>query len=374
MTPTTITSETRTLTSRERVRAAMAGRPVDRVPVFPVTTRLLGARALGRRVGDLILDPSLVFEGMRAMRRRFGFDGLEVGFGPSRDQILPRLETRDGVPLLVGQDGTPYARFQEDDDPVPLDTSPPLKEKRGLDGIEVTPAELYEQQGNLDAVRALRAEMGDDLYLAGVAAGQNMNSLAQWRGADQAMYDLMDDPGFVDELMDRATDISIEVGKALITAGVDGIYIGDAWSSASIISPRQFARFCQPRYARAVEAFHALGAQVYIHICGNAVPLLEMIADTGVDGLEPLDPLGGVRVDDAARRIGDRVTLKGGVNTLTLLNGTPDDVRRETLEVLDAAHGKCRGLILGSGDDIPRDSPFENLDAMVDTALGYSWA
>ena len=155
---------------------------------------------------------------------------------------------------------------------------------------------------------------------------------------------------------------------------MDGIYIGDAWSSASIISPKQFVRFCQPRYARTVEAFHALGAQVYLHICGNSAPLLEMIAETGVDALEPLDPLGGVRVDDAARRIGDRMTLKGGVNTLTLLNGSPDDVRRETLEVLNAAHGNCRGLIAGSGDDIPRDSPFANIDALVLTAKEYAWS
>ncbi|HEY3414064.1 MAG TPA: uroporphyrinogen decarboxylase family protein [Armatimonadota bacterium] len=353
------------MTSRERVRAAMAGQPVDRVPVFPVTTRMLGARTLGRRVGEMALQPSLVFDGIVAMKERFGFDGLEAGFGPGRNERPPVLEMVDGIPCLLGADGKPWARYQEDDDPVPLDNTPPIRDKKDLDGVGITPAALYEAEGKLDAIRALRRRVGDDLYIAGVAAGQTMNSLAAWRGADQAIYDLVDDPAFVDEAMDRATDNSIEVGKALIAAGVDGIYIGDAWSSASIISPKHFERYCQPRYARTVEAFHALGAQVYLHICGNAVPLLEMIADTGVDALEPLDPLGGVRVDDAVRRIGDRVTLKGGVNTLTLLNGTPEDVRREALEVLDAAHEKCRGLILGSGDDIPRDTPFENIDALV---------
>lgn len=356
------------MTSRERVRAAMAGMPVDRAPVFPVTTRYLGARALGRKVGEMALDPFLVWDGIRAMKRRFGFDGLEVGFGPTRDYRPPQTTVRDGVTYLCNDAGEPVSRYQEDDDPVALDQRPPLREKADLDGITVTPATVYEENGCLDAIRELRADFGDELYIAGVAAGQTMNSLAAWRGTEAAIYDLIDDPAFVDDVMDRATDISIEVGKALIAAGVDGIYIGDAWSSASIISPRQFERFCQPRYARAVEAFHALGAQVYIHICGNAVPLLEMIADTGVDALEPLDPLGGVRVDDAVRRIGDRVTLKGGVNTLTLLNGTPDDVRRETRAVLDAAYGKCRGLIVGSGDDIPRDTPFENIDAMVHEA------
>jgi uroporphyrinogen decarboxylase len=352
----------------------MAGRPVDRVPVFPVTTRILGARALGRLVGEMALQPSLVFGGIRAMKQRFGFDGLETGFGPGRNDRPAVLETVDGVSCMLGADGKPWARYQPDDDPVPLDNTPPIREKKDLDGIRITPAAWYEAEGKLDAIRALRRDVGDDLFIAGVAAGQTMNSLAAWRGADQAIYDLVDDPAFVDDAMDRATDDSIEEGKALIIAGVDGIYIGDAWSSASIISPKHFARYCQPRYARTVEAFHALGAQVYLHICGNSVPLLEMIAETGVDALEPLDPLGGVRVDDVARRIGDRVTLKGGVNTLTLLNGSPADVRREAMQVLDAAHGHCRGLILGSGDDIPRDTPFENIDALVETAREYAWA
>ncbi len=34
------------MTPRQRVRAAMAGKPVDRVPIFPVTTRYLGAHCL----------------------------------------------------------------------------------------------------------------------------------------------------------------------------------------------------------------------------------------------------------------------------------------------------------------------------------------
>jgi uroporphyrinogen decarboxylase len=359
------------MTSRELVRAAMSGQPVDRVPIFPVTTRNLGMRALGRRVGECVLSASLAFEGIRAMKRRFGFDGLESGLGAGYDFIAPQTMEVDGIRYLVNDQGQPMARFEEDDDPVALDQTPLLINKADLDRVELVPAERFIASGQTEAMRKLRTDMGDDLYIAGCAANQTMNSLAGWRGSEQAMYDLVDDPEFVDALMDHATDISIEVGKAMIDAGVDAIYIGDAWSSASIISPKQFERFCLPRYTRTAAAFHALGAQVYLHICGNAAPLLEMIADTGVDALEPLDPLGGVRVDDAVRRIGHRISLKGGVNTLTLLNGTPDEVRAETRQVLDAAVGKCRGFILGSGDDIPRDTPFANIDAMVETARSY---
>lgn len=359
------------MTPRARVLAALTGQAVDRVPVFPVTTRNLGARALGRQVGEFELEPRLVFQGMLAMWRRFGFDGLECGFGPARDSVPPRLAMREGTPFLVDGDGTPVAEFQADDDPLPLDTTPLLTDKANLDKITVNPAEEYERTGRLDDIRALRAVVGDELAIAGCPASQSMNSLAGWRGGEQALFDLIDDPGFAHAAMDVATAISIEAGKAYVAAGVDCLYIGDAWASASIISPGQFEEFCQPRYARVVEAFHALGVPVYLHICGNCMPLLEMMADTGVDGIEPLDALGGVVVSEVVRRVGHRVSLKGGVNTLTLLRGTPDEVRAETRMVLDATVGRCRGILLGSGDDIPRDTPFANLDAMVEVARGW---
>jgi len=359
------------MTPRQRVLAAMSGQPVDRVPIFPVTTRNLGGRALGRKIGEFEFESNLAFQGMRAMWRRFGFDGLECSFGAPKDWQLPTLETRDGVTYLLDASGAPYAEFQEDDDPIPINREPLLKEKSDLDKITIPLAEEYEQAGHLEPIRQLRAEVGDQLFIAGTPAGQTMNSLAGWRGSEEAIYDLIDDPEFVDEVMDLATARSIEVGKAYLAAGVDGLYIGDAWSSASIISPKQFERFCLPRYARTVEAFHAMGTKVYIHICGNVMPILEMIAETGVDCLEPLDPLGGTEIKEVVRRIGSRVSLKGGVNTLTLLTGTPDEVRAETRKVLEAAWGHCRGLILGSGDDIPRDTPFENLDAMIQTAREF---
>ena len=180
------------------------------------------------------------------------------------------------------------------------------------------------------------------------------------------MLDLADDPIFVHEVMERATAISIEVGKALIEAGVDGIYIGDAWASASIISPHIYEEFCLPYHRKAAQAFQALGAKVYLHICGDSGPLMELMADTGVDAIEPLDVDGGVNPEEAKAKVGDRVCLKGGVSTRLLLDGSPDEVYAEA-ERLIGLLGPI-GLILGSADDIPRDTPFANIDAMVRAA------
>ena len=87
--------------------------------------------------------------------------------------------------------------------------------------------------------------------------------------------------------------------------------------------------------------------------------------------VEPLDPLGGVEVSDARARIGDRVALMGGLNTLTLCRGTPEDVQAEA--ILKCRQGGERGYILAAGDMVPPDTPLANLRAMVDVARQSLW-
>ncbi len=96
-----------------------------------------------------------------------------------------------------------------------------------------------------------------------------------------------------------------------------------------------------------------------------------MMADTGADVVEPLDPMGGVQVSDAKARIGDKVALMGGVNPLTLLQGSARDVQTETI-------AKCReggpyGYVLAAGDMVPPATPLKNLQAMVDVARESLW-
>ena len=55
---------------------------------------------------------------------------------------------------------------------------------------------------------------------------------------------------------------------------------------------------------------HKMGLKIYLHICGNSNPILEMMASTGVDAIEPLDPLGGVRLDYDGMRIDGTVQTR----------------------------------------------------------------
>ena len=285
---------------------------------------------------------------------------------PARNLLAPKTSVMDGRKYIVDDSGEPVSELQEDDAPIPCRKEVLLQEKKDLDKVEIKPASWYIENGCTDPVAKLVKDIGDSAFIAGTAAGQTMNSLATWRGGEQAMLDIMDDPAFVHAVMERATNISIEIGKALIYAGVDGIYIGDAWASASIISPSIYEEFCLPYHRKASEAFQSLGTKVYLHICGNSQPMLHLMAETGVDAIEPLDVDGGVKLEEVRARVGDKICLKGGVSTLLLLRGSREEVYKESRRCIELLGPQS--YILGGADDIPRDTPFENIDAMVQAA------
>ena len=132
-----------------------------------------------------------------------------------------------------------------------------------------------------------------------------------------------DDPELACALIAKAVAISIEKGKAFIRSGVDCLYIGDSYASASVISPAVYRQFCAPAYAEAAQEFHRQGVFCYKHCCGNYNPLLEDLVSTGVDAMDGIDPTSGMSVRHVKDKIGTAITLMGGLSCLTLLSGTP---------------------------------------------------
>ena len=85
--------------------------------------------------------------------------------------------------------------------------------------------------------------------------------------------------------------------------------------------------------------------------------------ETGLDCIGPLDPLGGFTPGQAREIVGDRVSLMGGVNTLSFINNTSNQIIEEAkMCILEA--GKRGGYILSSGCVIPRGASKENLRAL----------
>jgi len=97
------------------------------------------------------------------------------------------------------------------------------------------------------------------------------------------------------------------------------------------------------------------------------LPIIDMIIDSGIDCLDPLDPVAGMDLGDVKRKYGSRIALKGNVDCSHLMTlGTPDEVAAATRQAL-AVGAPGGGYILSSSNSIHSSVKPENYMAMLRT-------
>ena len=112
----------------------------------------------------------------------------------------------------------------------------------------------------------------------------------------------------------------------------------------------------------------------HVHSCGPETELVKILAEeTTLTVIDPLEipPMGDCHLADLKRRYGDKLTLKGNLHTTEImLRGTPETVAAAARQAVDDAAAGGR-FILSTGDQCGRDTPDENLRAMINTARSY---
>ena len=362
------------LTGRERMRRAMSRQLPDRVPTMPQICHPHAVHVLcddyRKGIAEIVEHPRQQHRLMLQIAQRYGVDGIRLF------RLADPLRVHDDGKQMIAVDpgtGERVGRVDLQGGGHVVPDRPPIVVETADDvGAipQTTCEELLGQKPFADLAKSVSEAHDLGLFVASVPLGFTVNALSDYRGRQQALIDLAIAPELAEQIMDAALVGAIESGRALVKCGVDALYVGDPLTSASVISPAHFQRFCLPRLRLFCEELHKSDVLIYLHICGNSSPILEMMADTGADCVEPLDPLGGVDIADAKRRIGHRVALMGGVNTLTLLNGSPEEVYQEASDCCRAAAADG-GYILAAGDMVPDRSPEENILALIRAANDF---
>jgi hypothetical protein len=159
----------------------------------------------------------------------------------------------------------------------------------------------------------------------------------------------------------RNAALMAEMGLRFLRGGGDF-----AGNSGPIYSPRIFRDLMTPRLRRVSEACHRHGCFHLFASDGDLWPVADdLFGQSGVDGYYEIDRLAGMDL----RRLRDRfprLTLLGGIASQTVHRGTPDDVRREAFDALEAAN-ECGGVIVGVSNYPVPGSPPANIEAMLET-------
>jgi uroporphyrinogen decarboxylase len=242
-------------------------------------------------------------------------------------------------------------------------------------GLPAVPAHAEQIEGRTEwptgeaLLRLVKAEMGDR-GLVGVSCGTSLLIHNQ-----EEIYEFADNPERYHEKRDQLLDAVEKRFHMLMSLDVKPDFICTGGSGSLVFqSPQTFRELALPIVKKVTALCQAHGIPSHLHSCGPETQLVRMAAEeTDLTVIDPLEipPMGDCDLRALKLAYGDRLVLKGNLHTTgVMLNGTPDDVIRAARQAIDDAAEGGR-FILSTGDQCGRDTPDENLLAMIETARSY---
>ena len=339
------------MTPAERAKAIAAGGPADRLPCNPNVANGV-ARVYGCKISEFNTSAEVLAEAQIASYQRFGYDSVRIF-----TDLFPWAEAM-GAKVK-----------KPEDDTVDL-LEPALADPADYERLE--PADPYHDGRlpvQLEAMRILNDRVGDELGCSAAVCGPFTNACFLV-GVQKLLKMCYRQPEIVHALCQVSLDTMIAYADAAIDTGLSPT-ISEPMSSCTVVSPRIFHEFSEPYLRQLVDHIRGRGKGTVMHICGQTSGIWESIADMDVAAFS-IDNVASIR--ECKEKIGSKTKILGNVNPgTTMYMGTPAEVRLETLQCIRDGYDSPRGFMPMSGCSLPVETPFENIDMMMDTVreVGY---
>jgi len=335
------------MNSLERLIASSKGQKLDCIPVAPGIGTYAAIKA-GQPMTKVAWNPELMADVVIRSIERHGYDscGPITDYGLGTESMGSRIVIRDWEQTYVCD----FAVKSESDVPN-LKLPDPLKDGR-------MPVIIQCEQ-------TLMEKLGNQIGINGGLSGP-LSFAANLRGPQQIIYDLIQNPNLVHQLLKISLDATATFGEAqIVHGGVKTINIYEPM--CALISNRMVEEFSFAYLEKLISHFKGLGAVVLLHICNNTTRLLNRMVEIGSDILS-LD----VQVDlaEAKRIVDGRASISGNVATWNLAMSSPEEIYQESCHCIE----KCAEgghFTLGSSCEVPLETPAENIDAMVRAAREF---
>jgi uroporphyrinogen decarboxylase len=343
--------------SRERMAAAINLQPVDRVPNAPFYEAPI-CRYFGGNFRAALLEDQAMADTHLAALEAFKLDWVMVGMGLIGGIIPEAL-------------GSPVS-YPEDVFPVIEKTI--VKSAADLDAIARANVYTERMERFLKGVSILKQKLNGEVPIACEYISP-FTIAARLRGTNEIMVDLYQSPELIRNLQEVLVPLDIDVGRALVEAGVEYIFYGADMECPLLISPDHYREFAHSPTGKVVNALAKMGARVLPHMCGEIINsgIVDMLFEMDIHGIMPgnLTQETVLDLQQLKDKCGERICIFDNLNPNgSLLIGTPDEVAEETRTHLEKAKSMTGYIFSTSGTTSP-NIPRENFEAMNNEVLNF---
>lgn len=343
------------MNDQERVFLALERKQPDRVPILEWSINAVVVRSICNR--NCSFDEFVETMGLSAV-----VTGEMLNIEKGRGYKI--IDERKNI---VQDDWGVVRRFTTEVESYPIES--PIKTERDLERY-VPPDPMAEYRlGNLpDLVKWFKGRKAVIWCASDV-----FDIPCALRGVENLLTDFLLNPRLAKRLIKMSADYNMKLIKRAIDAEAEIIMLGDdyAWKRGPLMSPGQFKEFILPDLGRMVHFIKESGAYCIKHTDGNIWDIMDMLIDTGIDAVNPLEPVAGMDIGEVKKRYGTRVCLIGNIDCgHTLSQASIKEVVEEVKKCISQA-APNGGYIMSSSNSIHSSVKPENYIAMIEATKEY---
>ncbi|MBW1771861.1 MAG: uroporphyrinogen decarboxylase family protein [Deltaproteobacteria bacterium] len=339
--------------SNGRIQALLKGKPVDRVPFFPLHVMGFAAVNVGYPLGSMYSDAEMSFRAQVWTQEQYGYEYMPIynyaSYGAWEFGGEIKLPSRewDQAPSVVRYP----VSSEEDVDRLERSGLPDIK-TRGSVPLNMAFSRLQEEHG-LPIV-----------FLCGTPFTRAANVC----GSENLLRWIIKKPELSHRVLRLMTDHLVEVAQYWVdTFGGERLipYSGNPMETNQMLSPKRFEAFALPYTRELHERVLAMGVKHFqFHACGDQnlnLPYLAQIplGDPGIISF-------GHEVDltRAIEYFGESSIIVGNVEPAVIQTGTPREVYELARKCVEKGKEAPRGFMLSQSCELPPKAPPYNVYMM----------
>ncbi len=386
-------SRKETMTSRERMLAALNHQIPDRVPIDlggnQTGIHKLAYEALLKHLG--IEDQIIIMDAVQQLAQpcekvleRFHVDTRYIA-AKAADSFRGSIEQneRDGRLWHDLRDEFGVVWSMPDDHPYYMDVSHHPLAEATIDDLADYPFPKGDDPSRFDGLRERALALRKETPCAVVSGISGVVYETCWymRGLERWFMDLLTDPDFCGALLDQTLKFWLDWFRLFLDEVgdlVDVIMIGDdlAGQNGPLFRPEIYRTLVKPRQKRLAQYIRSrTQAKIWYHTCGSCIAYIPDLLDNGVDILNPVQ-VSAKDMDPLALKsaFGDRLVFWGGaINAQHVLPTAAPETIREHVRRNLKAWKPSGGYVFNNVHNIQADVPPENVVALFDAAYEFGF-